>query len=165
MFDPTIGRWTTPDPKGFEAADADLFRYVRNNPTNGTDPTGLDPGIIGEARARAELDLSKARKMRTGLGSWDYEDFARSAMRIHTGLFPDSECSVIGKGCIGLCELRSGSYLNSIGQTDPLNRKVKVFTTLEEAQRYQRWAEEENTVEIGGKKMWAKKDTVLFAVQ
>src|SRR5262249_24406169 len=83
----------------------------------------------------------------------------------HTGLFPDSEFSVIGKGCIGLCELRSGSYLNSIGQTDPLNRKVKVFTTLEEAQRYQRWAAEENTVEIGGKKMWAKKDTVLFAVQ
>jgi RHS repeat-associated protein len=41
MFDPTIGRWTTPDPSGFEAADADLFRYVHNNPTNATDPSGL----------------------------------------------------------------------------------------------------------------------------
>ena len=41
MFDPTIGRWTTPDPKGFEAADANLFRYVHNNPTNFTDPSGL----------------------------------------------------------------------------------------------------------------------------
>jgi uncharacterized protein RhaS with RHS repeats len=43
MFDPTIGRWTTEDPSGFEAADADLFRYVRNNPTNLTDPSGMAP--------------------------------------------------------------------------------------------------------------------------
>jgi uncharacterized protein RhaS with RHS repeats len=41
MFDPTIGRWTTEDPIGFEAADADLFRYVRNNPTNAIDLSGL----------------------------------------------------------------------------------------------------------------------------
>ena len=46
MFDPTIGRWTTPDPKGFEAADADLFRYVRNNPTNFTDPSGLQGEVV-----------------------------------------------------------------------------------------------------------------------
>jgi len=41
MFDPTTGRWTTEDPIGFEAGDADLYRYVGNNPTNFTDPTGL----------------------------------------------------------------------------------------------------------------------------
>jgi hypothetical protein len=30
------------DPLGFEAGDANLYRYVGNNPTNATDPTGLE---------------------------------------------------------------------------------------------------------------------------
>src|SRR5262245_12847109 len=34
MFDPTIGRWTTEDPIRVEAADANLFRYLHNNPVN-----------------------------------------------------------------------------------------------------------------------------------
>lgn len=40
-YDPTIGRWTTEDPIAFEGGDADLYRYVGNNPTNFTDPSGL----------------------------------------------------------------------------------------------------------------------------
>jgi RHS repeat-associated protein len=39
--DPGTGRWTTLDPSGFGAGDANLYRNVRNNPTNGTDPSGL----------------------------------------------------------------------------------------------------------------------------
>jgi len=39
--DPVTGRWTTLDPAGFTAGDANLFRYVENDPTNATDPTGL----------------------------------------------------------------------------------------------------------------------------
>jgi uncharacterized protein RhaS with RHS repeats len=41
MYDPTIGRWTSQDPIGFEAGDANLYRYVGNGPTNAVDPTGL----------------------------------------------------------------------------------------------------------------------------
>ncbi|QDU75307.1 hypothetical protein Pan97_23370 [Bremerella volcania] len=41
MFDPTIGRWISEDPIGFEAADENLQRYVGNNPINSTDPSGL----------------------------------------------------------------------------------------------------------------------------
>ncbi len=41
MYDPTMGRWISPDPIGFHAGDEDLYRYVFNNPTNGTDPSGL----------------------------------------------------------------------------------------------------------------------------
>ncbi|MFL5245260.1 MAG: RHS repeat-associated core domain-containing protein [Gemmataceae bacterium] len=43
MYNPAVGRWMTQDPIEFEAEDADLYRYVRNNPTNLTDPTGLLP--------------------------------------------------------------------------------------------------------------------------
>jgi hypothetical protein len=39
-LDPTTGRWTTQDPLGFAAGDANLYRYVGNTPTLATDPSG-----------------------------------------------------------------------------------------------------------------------------
>lgn len=42
MHNPNIGRWLQVDPIGFEAGDTNLYRYVGNNPTNYTDPSGLD---------------------------------------------------------------------------------------------------------------------------
>jgi hypothetical protein len=43
MYSPTQGRFVTPDPTGFKAGDVDLYRFVDNNPTDATDPTGLAP--------------------------------------------------------------------------------------------------------------------------
>jgi hypothetical protein len=40
MYDPSIGRWTSEDPIGFDAGDPDLYRYVQNMPTEATDPSG-----------------------------------------------------------------------------------------------------------------------------
>lgn len=42
MFDPSVGRWNTPDPIGFETGDPNLYRYVGNSPTNFTDPSGQE---------------------------------------------------------------------------------------------------------------------------
>ncbi len=41
MYDPTIGRFLSEDPIGFDGGDPNLYRYVGNSPPNGTDPTGL----------------------------------------------------------------------------------------------------------------------------
>ncbi len=38
-FDPTVGRWINEDPIGYEAGDANLYRYVGNAPCNDSDPT------------------------------------------------------------------------------------------------------------------------------
>jgi uncharacterized protein RhaS with RHS repeats len=91
MYDPTIGRWTTEDPIGFEAADADLFRYVHNNPTNLTDPTGLQQGMqqgmqqpmkpqpgtpeaISQANAqRLKQQMLEAAKQMAQMAKSDYE--------------------------------------------------------------------------------------------
>ena len=43
MYDPSVGRWFEEDPQGFAAGDPNLFRYVKNSPTNHTDPSGLAP--------------------------------------------------------------------------------------------------------------------------
>ncbi len=40
-YDPAVGRWLSADPIGFEAGDANLYRYVGNGPAAWTDPTGL----------------------------------------------------------------------------------------------------------------------------
>jgi len=42
MFDPFVGRWMQDDPEGFAAGDMNLYRFVGNNPTNATDPSGLE---------------------------------------------------------------------------------------------------------------------------
>ena len=39
-YDPSTGRWTTEDPIGFAGGDTNLYRYVEDNPTDLTDPTG-----------------------------------------------------------------------------------------------------------------------------
>jgi RHS repeat-associated protein len=41
VYDPESGRWMSQDPMGFAAGDSNLYRYVNNAPTNGTDPSGL----------------------------------------------------------------------------------------------------------------------------
>ena len=42
FYNPQTERFTTKDPDGFAAGDSDLYRYVANDPTNATDPTGLE---------------------------------------------------------------------------------------------------------------------------
>lgn len=40
-YDPTLGRFITPDPIGFAGGDTNFYRYVGNDPVNFTDPSGL----------------------------------------------------------------------------------------------------------------------------
>ena len=40
-YDPTIGRWTSKDPIGFNGGDTNLYAYVGGNPMSYNDPTGL----------------------------------------------------------------------------------------------------------------------------
>jgi RHS repeat-associated protein len=43
-YDSKTGRWMSQDPLGFDAGDSNLFRYVQNQPTDGTDPSGNQDG-------------------------------------------------------------------------------------------------------------------------
>jgi RHS repeat-associated protein len=42
FYSPDIGRFLQPDPIGFGGDPTNLYRYVRNNPVNWRDPSGLD---------------------------------------------------------------------------------------------------------------------------
>jgi RHS repeat-associated protein len=42
LYSPSLGRWLSNDPLGFEAGDQNWYRAIGNNPGNGLDPSGLD---------------------------------------------------------------------------------------------------------------------------
>jgi uncharacterized protein (TIGR02594 family) len=51
-YDPTIGRFITPDPIGFLGGDTNFYRYVGNDPVNFVDPSGL---VANMATALSQL--------------------------------------------------------------------------------------------------------------
>lgn len=44
----TVSRMASPSPLGFQAGDENLYRFVGNNPTNFTDPSGLQKQKNGD---------------------------------------------------------------------------------------------------------------------
>jgi hypothetical protein len=69
MYFPAVGRFTSEDPKGFAAGDENLYRYVGNNPTNLTDPSGMDPPIRPGSIERWEWEQRNWASMRANSGS------------------------------------------------------------------------------------------------
>lgn len=58
-YDPETGRFMSPDPIGFDAGDANLYRYVGNSPVNSSDPLGLaDPSVTDAFASYASAMLS-----------------------------------------------------------------------------------------------------------
>ena len=96
-LDPSTGRWTTQDPMGFAAGDANLYRYVGNMATMATDPSGniWYPGkytiqYIREWRRGRELDAqldeiqrrrydATSMVMQSGGGTWSIRNTYRIA--------------------------------------------------------------------------------------
>lgn len=79
MYDPTVGRWLSEDPIGFEAGDANLNRYVGNAATLFTDPDGL------QSRWRLDLHDHGGPHIQIGDQRWRATDF--SPMK-HNGKIP-----------------------------------------------------------------------------
>ena len=46
-YDPAVGRWISEDPLGFGGGDTNVSRYVGNDTTVATDPTGLQGRGVG----------------------------------------------------------------------------------------------------------------------
>jgi len=62
-YDPRTGSWESEDPESFKAGDANLGRYVGNDPTNSIDPIGLKatPATIGgKIRRHFALTVERA---------------------------------------------------------------------------------------------------------
>ncbi len=58
VYSPSLGRWLSNDPLGFNAGDQNWYRSIGNNPGNGNDPSGLQEG---ERAFRASMALMGMR--------------------------------------------------------------------------------------------------------
>jgi RHS repeat-associated protein len=58
-YDPTIGRFITPDPIGFLGGDTNFYRYVGNDPVNFVDYDGFSAVATGGAVNHSQQVLSK----------------------------------------------------------------------------------------------------------
>jgi RHS repeat-associated protein len=105
-LDPTTGRWTTQDPLGFAAGDANLYRYVSNHVTTATDPSGNiffvpmlviggvalgGVGIAGLHYSAHRYDYAREHYLSRPIQQWtpelqaEYRDYARTTDRLAVG--------------------------------------------------------------------------------
>ena len=74
---PSLGRFLQPDPIGFAGDAANLYRYCANNPTNATDPTGLDAyplwygGYYYRLQPGLDLNVLKGNPVRNPYPGYD----------------------------------------------------------------------------------------------
>ncbi len=62
-----IGRFTSQDPDGFAVGDANLYRYVQNEPTGLTDPSGKEPTQAQDLAMILQLVKTFALQVKNGL--------------------------------------------------------------------------------------------------
>ncbi len=94
-YDPAAGRWVSEDPKGFEAGDENLFRYVGNNPVNKVDPSG----------ARVELDIVDQKT---------HDTFRRPVKRTFHVWKVYSDETIVGNEIDGEDTIPAGTLLGTI---------------------------------------------------
>ena len=88
-YDPTVGRFISEDTIGFDGGDTNLYRYVGNNPTNATDPSGNVANLPLQAAIGAGIDLGV--QLFQNKGDFSKVDWLRVAM---------SGLSALGGGAI-----------------------------------------------------------------
>ncbi len=102
-YDAAIGRFMSQDPMGFAAGDANLYRYVGNQPSDMVDPSGLQPlppGRLGPPLSDKELAYYKAMQemIKNGLKELENEESAHNAE--YSGLLKRFELTVASQNAI-----------------------------------------------------------------
>jgi RHS repeat-associated protein len=81
-YDYTAGRWISEDPIGYQD-DIHLYRYVRNNPVNGVDPSGTEHFAIGDGIIEVRAFLRGLRDM-NGVPLNEWTDFRVETLHSRT---------------------------------------------------------------------------------
>ncbi len=127
-YDPTTGRYVTPDPIGL-VGGINLFVYVRNDPTNNIDPLGLanDPLGLAELREILVLMLPDYLSVNINAGSilgWSGQVALDRYGNLYVGLFGGT----IGKSATVVSFSGTAGWLIDCGKR-PSEDRLKDFLT------------------------------------
>ena len=79
-YDPSTANWMSPDPLGFGGGDWNVYRYVKNNPVNTADPSGMQaPFFPPRADAEFQECINAAIRQRAVSGGQAVFTFAACA--------------------------------------------------------------------------------------
>ena len=129
-YDAANGRFISVDPIGFEAGDTNLYRYVGNNSTNSTDPSGMIAPIVwaGIVLGGAAIGLvsdyfvQSARKADDPNYEFNYGEFAFSG--VGAAVFAPLSVAAVqvgGLATIALATTNTALSLNSLIQNEQLS--------------------------------------------
>nr|WP_250566064.1 RHS repeat-associated core domain-containing protein [Adonisia turfae] len=120
-YDPAVGRFLSEDSLGFDAGDANLYRYVFNGPTNYTDPSGeaafapliFVGGVKAIKAAGAVLALGAGgvllnNQLQSEETREALEDFAQRCLETLTGATTPTSTPTDPSGTICLCHKSIG---------------------------------------------------------
>jgi RHS repeat-associated protein len=83
-YDPATGRWTSQDPLGFDAGDSNLYRYVKNAPTDASDPSGKNVYLLikpnNSVLTGHAAVLVGPIKDNIGKDTWEYYSFTPKSL-------------------------------------------------------------------------------------
>ncbi|MHB9048515.1 MAG: RHS repeat-associated core domain-containing protein, partial [Pirellulales bacterium] len=99
-YDATVGRWLSEDPIGFNAGDANLSRYVGNNPLRRTDPSGLMPRDALPCDAQAWTIANAACQAQTPPANFEGPPKVRCGMKYSVDLFRELYLKTVYYECI-----------------------------------------------------------------
>ena len=139
-YDPSVGRWTAKDPIGFGGGDANLYRYVRNDPVNRIDPSGkasspadeideeiefLEEALRNfEARAQppasiqTQLEVKVILDAKTRRQIHAYQDRLSQLKAIKRLFGPGANALIFVISCVGISERANAAGRTTIEQID-----------------------------------------------
>jgi RHS repeat-associated protein len=134
VYNPSTGTWQTLDPISFAAGQANLYGFVGNDPTNATDPTGLE-----QLRERRTRTLTAAQEAATKTeGRWSADWYYKNVLHLDyydwSSLWSQEtkEYTEYQRGCKGLANIRLGLPYAMWRTTSA----EQCFKTYEEAEKY-----------------------------
>jgi hypothetical protein len=130
------------NPLGFNAGDANLYRFVGNDPTTFTDPSGLQELHLGGSSAAAGHALAGSEAWRNRSGPHLPRVPGQPACDEHIDpdwlrrrlCNNDEQRQSFNRGCIGVCATRLGQGMCA---PQTLKDTRKCFSTYEDAKAYQ----------------------------